>query len=1472
MSLSRCSAQVDFKKSLQNKGVLKQSPRVSRRSCPSPSRGRPQAPQFTQPLKDSRCQQDSMATFRCQVSGNPVPSLRWMLNHRPLNECSGSFRATYDGHTACLDINNIGFQHMGSVTCVARNIHGEAASTARVVIIGIAASTRKLRSCSAPGTEKNSPVRIERDRNRPSSADRQIKKHSQLPNRSPSISRRTVKNPKEEVKRDSNRSISSNQNTKRNGPNQKTAVPNQNTRLNQLNKKNTVHSNIETKQSNIISKENTQKTMTKLKVGNTCVMAPVQSHLTPESAADLLPDTYNKLTFLTKLTDVSAVEGENVCLRVIIEGSSPYQVLWSQSGNEITKDDVRFERSASRDGTHVLLVKEITGQLAGVYECQAWNSLERVSCRCHVTVSEAELSPVFFDDPRPVEVEEGSAARLIVRVKGNPQPDVSWYRDGNLIQQGESIQLESNEVRHICTILNSQLSDSGLYDVVASNCFGKAMCSVSVQIHPKSEPLINPQQKHKRPLFVQPLTDLTIPEGAEAVLECQVVGVPPPQLTWFFEENILNSSEDIRISYHDHCAKLSVPKVLASHSGHFTCRAVNAAGEALSTANLTVVAPISAASIGKASPASIIKGPENTTLLRGGRAVLRIHYAGNPSPAIRWIKGGHSVVADNRISIESFEGMSTLSIDNVDSDDSGKYVVVAENEYGSDCHFTSLAVEGPPEPPAECPNIAEVNSSSITLSWYGSAYDGGSIITGYILEMKTIGDEESSQWQTVTSNCHSTSYKIKNLDPEAKYIFRVRAQNVHGVSSPSQESESVTISDFKKEKRKSVSSEEEDPCSSSPFEFRTVEFENKDSFHDLFDVKEEIGKGRFGTVHKVIEKKTGETFAAKFIKCIKLKDKEKVREEVAIMNCLRHPKLLQLAAAFENSREMVMVLEYISGGELFERVVAEDFILTERDCILFTRQICDGARYMHEKQIIHLDLKPENILCLTRHSHHIKLIDFGLAQRYDPNTPLRVMFGTPEFIAPEVINYEPISPASDMWSIGVLCYVLLSGLSPFMGDNDAETFSNITRAEFDFDDDAFGRISSEAKSFISNLLIKKKEKRLTADDCLKHHWLAQHERTMSTMQLNTDKLKKFIIRRKWQKTGNAIRALGRMVSLSGLSSRRSSWNSSRSGSGGIGESEQSFGSIKGLSKEQSIQEGEEVFEEDPLQSSPENKNMEEKKETSGTDNEQFEKSLKNIDSQYQGKDDTWIINKHLSNWSNADEHLNNKSEKGSLKDLDNEEVLLSSDLILSQPKCEAQESKVIGNFQNDKQRSVRTDSETTTVKSPTDSPKVKRDFDALKLQNLQHDSTKVSSTDQSPSESPSVEKRHSAASKFGVVLRTTDTRYCSSNASIPSSPLIRIRNAIKPEFIKAFKEEMCVRLGSVARFEVQIEGRPSPQVHWFRNNVPVFESRREKIMQVGNGIHSLMILNVKKADEAVYRFCASNEAGEIVTEGKLIVI
>ncbi|XP_051862011.1 titin isoform X30 [Drosophila albomicans] len=528
----------------------------------------------------------------------------------------------------------------------------------------------------------------------------------------------------------------------------------------------------------------------------------------------------------------------------------------------------------------------------------------------------------------------------------------------------------------------------------------------------------------------------------------------------------------------------------------------------------------------------ILRGPQDCTALIGGHVQLSVQFEAFPNTQVTWYKACHAIVEGANVSIETTAEQSTLYISDISADDSGKYTAEVMNDYSVEAAAASVAVEGPPEPPSGQPSVS-LGPDRVAVAWCGPPYDGGCMITGFIIEKQEINPTDCDKdWQQVARVVDTLAYTVKNLQPQLQYRFRVRAENIHGRSAPSQVSELVQIT------RPAASAANTDTETTSALS--SISVQSGGDFKSRFEIIEELGKGRFGVVYKVLERAQPEQqLAAKVIKCIKSRDRQKVLEEISIMRSLQHPKLLQLAASFESAREIVMVMEYITGGELFERVVADDFTLTELDCILFLRQVCEGVAYMHSQSVVHLDLKPENIMCHTRTSHQIKIIDFGLAQRLDTKAPVRVLFGTPEFIPPEIISYEPIDFKSDMWSVGVICYVLLSGLSPFMGDTDVETFSNITRADYDFDDEAFDCVSQEAKDFISQLLVHRKEQRLTAQQCLESEWLCQrHDENLSNNKICTDKLKKFIIRRKWQKTGNAIRALGRMATLS--ASRRNS--------------------------------------------------------------------------------------------------------------------------------------------------------------------------------------------------------------------------------------------------------------------------------------------------------------------------------------------
>ncbi|XP_035526208.1 myosin light chain kinase 2, skeletal/cardiac muscle isoform X2 [Morone saxatilis] len=281
------------------------------------------------------------------------------------------------------------------------------------------------------------------------------------------------------------------------------------------------------------------------------------------------------------------------------------------------------------------------------------------------------------------------------------------------------------------------------------------------------------------------------------------------------------------------------------------------------------------------------------------------------------------------------------------------------------------------------------------------------------------------------------------------------------------------------------------PPPAAPFNHRIVSAKPNQiiNFYTI-NWQEVLGGGRFGQVHKCVENSSGLTLAAKVIKARSLKEKEVVKNEIQVMNNLDHASLIQLYAAYESRNDIILVLEYVGGGELFDRIIDENYTLMELDAVVFIRQICEGLQHMHKMYVLHLDLKPENILCVNRITNKIKIIDFGLARVYKPREKLRVNFGTPEFLAPEVINYDFVSFNTDMWSLGVITYMLLSGLCPFLGDDDNETLNNILSCKWSFEEQEFVDTSEEAKDFISRLLIVNKGWRMGASEALRHPWLS----------------------------------------------------------------------------------------------------------------------------------------------------------------------------------------------------------------------------------------------------------------------------------------------------------------------------------------------------------------------------------------------
>lgn len=352
-----------------------------------------------------------------------------------------------------------------------------------------------------------------------------------------------------------------------------------------------------------------------------------------------------------------------------------------------------------------------------------------------------------------------------------------------------------------------------------------------------------------------------------------------------------------------------------------------------------------------------------------------------------------------------------------------------------------------------------------------------------------------------------------NLVPGESYRFRVRADNTFGQSEPSDESELVVVKNVSRvveePKKKEVKVKEQESVDyervakdSEPSEYKTIDIHRlPNDLQAKYIIHEELGKGAYGTVYRATEKATGKTWAAKMVQVRPGVKKENVIHEISMMNQLHHEKLLNLHEAFDMGNEMWLIEEFVSGGELFEKILEDDSLMSEEEVRDYMHQILLGVSHMHKNQIVHLDLKPENILLKAKNSNELKIIDFGLARKLDPKKSVKLLFGTPEFCAPEVVNYQPVGLSTDMWTVGVISYVLLSGLSPFLGDSDEDTLANVSASDWDFDDPSWDDVSDLAKDFICRLMIKDKRKRMSVQDALRHPWITVSYNACSSVAL-----------------------------------------------------------------------------------------------------------------------------------------------------------------------------------------------------------------------------------------------------------------------------------------------------------------------------------------------------------------------------------
>ncbi|KAL1312403.1 hypothetical protein HN51_039022 [Arachis hypogaea] len=301
-----------------------------------------------------------------------------------------------------------------------------------------------------------------------------------------------------------------------------------------------------------------------------------------------------------------------------------------------------------------------------------------------------------------------------------------------------------------------------------------------------------------------------------------------------------------------------------------------------------------------------------------------------------------------------------------------------------------------------------------------------------------------------------------------------------------------------------------------------------------YELGGELGRGEFGVTYLCTDKETRVDYACKSISKKKLRtaiDIEDVRREVEIMRHLpKHPNIVSLKDTFEDDSAVHLVMELCEGGELFDRIVARGHY-TERAAAAVTKTIVEVVQMCHKHGVMHRDLKPENFLFANKkETAALKAIDFGLSVFFKPGEKFNEIVGSPYYMAPEVLkrNY---GPEVDIWSAGVILYILLCGVPPFWAETEQGVAQAIIRSVVDFKREPWPKVSDNAKDLVKKMLDPDPKRRLTAQEVLDHPWLQNAKKAPNVSLGETVKarLMQFSVMNKLKK--RALRVIAEHLSV-----------------------------------------------------------------------------------------------------------------------------------------------------------------------------------------------------------------------------------------------------------------------------------------------------------------------------------------------------